>query len=221
MHMNVLLVGGSPEQCSVELLRRLAGAVDKVVAVDRGLDPLLASGVAVDLFCGDVDSVGEAGRHLVDGCDPSSAEDAPFEIERYNPHKDFTDLDLALKAIKSRWGSAHLLTTCLEGGLPDHFLAVMGRLISWEGEVELIHNGRIGRILKAGQTWNVGDYQGSRFSFVSLSEISEVSERRMRWELDHKRAPLLSDLGISNELDYSDGSITCHMGTIVAWVFLR
>lgn len=36
MRMNVLLVGGSPEQCSADLLCRIADQADKVVAVDRG-----------------------------------------------------------------------------------------------------------------------------------------------------------------------------------------
>lgn len=103
MRMNVLLVGGSPEQCSADLLCQIADQVDKVVAVDRGLDMLLASGIAVDLFCGDADSVGEEGRRLVNGLGPSSCPLAPLEVERYNPHKDFTDLDLALKAIETRW----------------------------------------------------------------------------------------------------------------------
>lgn len=219
MRMKVLLVGGSPEQCSADLLCRIADQVDKVVAVDRGLDMLLASGIAVDLFCGDADSVGEDGRRLVNGIGSSSDPLALLEVERYNPHKDFTDLDLALKAIETRWGLVHIIATCLEGGLPDHFLAVMGRLMNWKGSVELIHDGRRGRILKAGQAWSLGGHQGARFSFIPLSDTCEVSEHRMRWELDHKQATLLSDLGISNELDYPDGSITCHKGTIVAWVF--
>ena len=149
MRMKVLLVGGSPEQCSADLLCRIVDQVDKVVAVDRGLDMLLASGIAVDLFCGDADSVGEDGRRLVNGIGSSSDPLALLEVERYNPHKDFTDLDLALKAIETRWGLVHIIATCLEGGLPDHFLAVMGRLMNWKGSVELIHDGRRGRILKS------------------------------------------------------------------------
>lgn len=219
--MTILLVGGSPSQCSAELLRDLADRCDVVVAVDRGLDPLLSANVNVDLFCGDADSVGEQGRKIIDSISNSPGSAHSFEIERYNPHKDYTDLDLALKAIESRWGHRDILACCLEGGNPDHFLAVMGRLIGWQGDIELVHDGRIGRILKSGQSWCLDEYQGSRFSFVPLSNVAVVSECRMRWELDHKRAPLLSDLGISNELDHPDGSITCHEGVIAAWVFSK
>ena len=49
----VLLVGGSPEPSSPELVARHADAADYSVAVDRGLDRLMAAGVAPDLFCGD------------------------------------------------------------------------------------------------------------------------------------------------------------------------
>ena len=219
--MIILLAGGSPEQCSSELLYSLAARADRVVAIDRGLDPLLAAGITVDLFCGDADSVSVEGKEMITAGRESRALLPCMEIERYNPHKDYTDLDLALKAIERRWGRVHIIATCLEGGQPDHAFAAIGRLIDWGGDVELVHDGRIARILKSGQTWHVGQYQGSRFSFVPLSCSCVVSEKHMRWELDHRTAPLLSDLGISNELDYPDGSITCHEGTIAAWVFAR
>lgn len=219
--MTVLLVGGSPQQCSEDLLKRLSSRVDKIVAVDRGLDPILRAEIPVDLFCGDEDSVSDAGKDFLSRASNARGAGQTLDIERYNPHKDYTDLDLALKAIERRWGYERIIATCLEGGLPDHALAAMGRLSSWKGNVELVHDGWTCRILKSGQSWNMGEYQGSRFSFVPISPYSIVSEHRMRWELDHKRAPLLSDLGISNELDYPDGSITCHEGTIAAWVFYR
>lgn len=219
--MIVLLAGGSPEQCSSKLLRKLADRADKVVAIDRGLDPLLSADVPVDLFCGDADSVSEKGRRFIISSQDSQPLPFSMEIERYDPHKDYTDLDLALKAIERRWGRAHLIATCLDGGRPDHALAVIGRLLDWEGTVELVHDGRIARILKSGQSWHVGQYQGSHFSFVPLSSSCVVSEKRMRWELDHRTVPLLSDLGVSNELDHADGVITCHEGAIAAWVFER
>ena len=213
-----LIVGGSPQPSEPALVSALARRSEFVVAVDRGLDVLLAAGCPCDLFCGDVDSVSETGAELV-----ARSEAAPvgsFEVERYRPAKDYTDLALALEALRSRRGVVPLVATCLYGGAPDQFLAVLGRLSSWEGPVELVEDGFSGRILKAGQAWELGpEHRGHRFSFVPLAAGCTVSERGMRWELDHARAEALSDLGISNMLDAPHCSITCHEGALVCWVF--
>ena len=221
--MRVLVVGGSPEVASPDLVGRLVDAVDAVVAVDCGLDALLAAGRGCDLFCGDADSVGAEGAALVRaaeagerGTDP----DAPrvAEVERYNPHKDDTDLGLALRAIEARWPGAELVCTCLTGGKPDHFLAVMGRLAGWDAPVTFEEEGFSARILHSGNSWELAGRTGDRFSFIPLSPEAIVSETGMEWELDRKRVPLLSDLGISNVL-HEDATITCHEGTLVAYAF--
>ena len=41
----------------------------------------------------------------------------------------------------------------------------------------------------------------------------------MRWNLDHKRVALLSDLGVSNVIDSDGAAIMCHEGVIAAWAF--
>lgn len=213
--MRVLVVGGSPEIPSPGLLWELASAAGAVVAVDRGLDALIGAGVSCDLFCGDADSVGSGSAALVLGGS------APFEVERYNTHKDATDLELALRSIARRWPGSDLVATALSGGKPDHFLAALGRLLSWrDGSVELREEGFLGRLIHAGQTWDLADFQGRRFSFVPLSHEAVVSESGMRWELDHRRAPLLDDLGIANELDGPDPVFCCHEGSVGAWVYL-
>ena len=82
----------------------------------------------------------------------------------------------------------------------------------------MVEDGFVGTILHAGEEWDVSSYQGGTFSFIPLSTDCVVSESSMRWELDHASVPLLSDLGISNELDYHHGVFTCHSGTVGAWV---
>lgn len=221
--MRVLVVGGSPEVASTGLVARLADEADAVVAVDRGLDALLATGRCCDLFCGDADSVGAEGAALVCAAEAGKHDLRPdashvAEVERYDPHKDDTDLGLALRAIDERWPGAELICTCLTGGKPDHFLAVMGRLAGWSAPVAFEEDGFSARILQAGVTWGLTARAGSRFSFIPLSPEAIVSETGMEWELDRKRVPLLSDLGISNVL-HTDAKITCHKGVLVAYLF--
>lgn len=119
MACKVLVVCGSPVVASADLLRRLAGECDHVIAVDRGLDALLGAGLGCDVYVGDADTVSDEGRALVD-----AAED--FEVERHDPYKDFTDLALALDTIRRRWLGAEVVATCATGGRPDMALSVLG-----------------------------------------------------------------------------------------------
>lgn len=228
----VLLVGGSPQPSRPALVRGLARACDVVVAVDRGLDALLAAGLGCDLFCGDADSVSRPGAELVRAAeerggvpgDPRGAAgerggDSVGEVERYDPHKDFTDLALALRAVSERWPHAAVVCTCLSGGRPDHMLAVLGRLAGWDGPVEIEEDGFSARILRVGESWTLAARVGARFSFVPLSGVARVSESGMRWTLDGARVPLLSDLGVSNVIEDGAARISCSEGALAAWCF--
>ena len=221
--MRALIVGGSPEPSSAATVRAAAAGCDAVVAVDRGLDALLAARVPVDLFCGDADSVSPAGASLVRAAERGAAD---FEVERYDPRKDATDLALALSAVRARWGEAPVRCTCLSGGNPDHALAALGRLAGWGAAVEIEEDAFSGRVLRAGLFWEPASGRrpapmGARFSFIPLTASAVVSERGMRWALDRARVPLLSDLGISNVIERADARVSCHEGTIACWAFLR
>lgn len=211
----VLVVGGSPQGASPEVVCRAAQGCDAVVAVDRGLDAVLAAGLICDLFCGDADTVSAEGAALVaravaEGC---------FEVERYDPQKDFTDLSLALRAIGARWPGATLCATCLSGGRPDHLLGVLGRLVSWGGAVEIVEDAFRGRVLRAGETWGIEGARGRTFSFVPLAPGTRVSLAGMRWNLDDAPVGFLSDLGISNVVEDSPARVACDFGAIACWLF--
>lgn len=213
----VLVVGGSPETIEGDAIRRLARLCNHVVAVDRGLDVLVSAGVGCDLLCGDFDSVSEGARVVVceaesDPCDPCS-----IEVERYDPHKDNTDLSLALRAISERWGDVALVFTCLSGGREDHALAALGCMARWNGPVAWFERGFSSRILKAGDDWILEGLEGSTFSFVGLSPSAEVSEEGMEWMLSHRCVGLLEDLGISNVLS-SHARFACHDGVVAAFM---
>ena len=214
--MRVLLVGGSPERASAATVARAANGCTAVVAIDRGLDSVLSAGLRCDLFCGDVDSVSPAGALVVERAERGQED---FDVVRYNPHKDDTDLGLALSEVGRRWAGATVVATCFSGGNPDHALAVIGRFAAWGGKVVFAEDAFSGGVLRAGGVFPIHDAQGCRFSFVPLSPEAEVSETGMRWELDHRTVPLLDDLGISNVIEMPDARITCHKGTIACWLF--
>lgn len=211
MSEKVLVVCGSPVVASAELLSQLAGECDHVVAVDRGLDALLDAGLSCDVYVGDADTVSDEGRALVD-----AAKD--FEVERHNPYKDYTDLALALDAIRRRWPNAEVVVTCATGGRPDMALSVLGLLSNYKNApVWICEDETTARILHAGESWTIENAEGKTFSIIAIAPNTEVSEHGLEWELDHSPLGLLADTGISN-IVRSTAKIEVHTGTAIAYL---
>ena len=196
---------------SPELLCHLAGECDHIVAVDRGLDALLGAGLSCDVYVGDADTVSDAGRALVDAA-------ADFEVERHNPYKDYTDLALALDAIRRRWPGAEVVATCATGGRPDMALSVLGLLAGYtDAPVWIAEDEVTARILHQNETWTIEDAAGKTFSIIAIAPNTEISEHGLEWELDHAKLGLLADTGISNVVR-SIASIDVHSGVAIAYL---
>ena len=211
MACKVLVVCGSPVVASADLLRRLAGECDHVVAVDRGLDALLGAGLSCDVYVGDADTVSDAGRALVD-----AAED--FEVERHDPYKDYTDLALALDSVRRRWPGAEVVATCATGGRPDMALSVLGLLAGYDdAPVWICEDEATARILHAGEFWTIQDAEGKTFSIIAIAPNTEVSEQGLEWELDHSPLGLLADTGISN-IVRGTATIQVHQGVAIGFL---
>ena len=206
------MVCGSPVVASAALLRRLAGECDHVVAVDRGLDALLGARLSCDVYVGDADTISDAGRALVDAA-------TDFEVERHNPYKDYTDLALALDAIRRRWPNAELCATCATGGRPDMALSVLGLLAGYtDAPVWIKEDETTARILRENETWTIKGHEGKTFSIIALAPSTEVSEHGLEWELDHSPLGLLADTGISNVVRKT-AKIQVHTGTAIAYLY--
>lgn len=207
------MVCGSPVVASADLLRRLAGECDHVVAVDRGLDALLGAGLGCDVYVGDADTVSEAGRALVDVA-------TDFEVERHDPYKDYTDLALALESVRRRWPGAEVIATCATGGRPDMALSVLGLLAGYEdAPVWIAEDETTARILHAGESWTIEGHEGSTFSIIAIAPGTAVSEHGLEWELDHAPLGLLADTGISNVVR-STATIKVRTGSAIAYLYM-
>lgn len=212
MACKVLVVCGSPLVASTDLLRRLAGECDHVVAVDRGLDALLGAGLGCDVYVGDADTVSDAGRALVDAAEA-------FEVERHDPYKDYTDLALALDSVRHRWPGAEVVATCATGGRPDMALSVLGLLAGYDdAPVWIAEDKVVARILRAGESWTIEGAEGKTFSIIAIAPKTEVSEHGLEWELDHSPLGLLADTGISNVVR-STATIQVLTGTAIAYLY--
>ena len=212
MACKVLVVCGSPVVASPELLCRLAGESDHIVAVDRGLDALLGAGLGCDVYVGDADTVSEAGRALVDAAEA-------FEVERHNPYKDYTDLALALESVRRRWPGAEVVATCATGGRPDMALSVLGLLAGYEdAPIWIAEDKVVARILHAGESWTIEGADGKTFSIIAIAPNTEISEHGLEWELDHSPLDLLVDTGISNVVRKT-AKIQVHQGVAIGYLY--
>lgn len=215
----VLLIGGSPEPSSLSTVIAASSSCSKIVAVDRGLDIAMSAGLRPDLFCGDADSVSSVGAGVVAAAEQDDS-GLSFDVERYDPFKDASDLSLAFRAIYERWGTSDIVCTCLSGGRPDHALAVVGCLgRAKDAAVFLMEDGFEAQVLRPGDTWNIRDAVSRRFSLLALSDHSIATEAGMHWNLDHQLLPLLSDWGISNVVESPEASVTCEDGCLIAFLF--
>lgn len=211
MACKVLVVCGSPVVASADLLHRLAGECDHVVAVDRGLDALLGAGLSCDVYVGDADTVSDEGRALVDAAEA-------FEIERHDPYKDYTDLALALDSVRRRWPGAEVVATCTTGGRPDMALSVLGLLAGYEdAPVWITEDETMARILHEGESWTIENATGKTFSIIAIAPNTVVSEHDLEWELDHASLGLLADTGISNVVR-GTAKIQVHQGVAIGYL---
>lgn len=212
MACKVLVACGSPVVASADLLRRLAGKCDHIVAVDRGLDALLGAGLGCDVYVGDADTVSDAGRALVDAAEA-------FEVERHDPYKDYTDLALALDSVRRRWPGVEVVATCATGGRPDMALSVLGLLATYkDAPVWIAEDETTARILHGGESWIIAGAEGKTFSIIAIAPNTEVSEHGLEWELDHSSLGLLADTGISNVVRKT-AEIQVHTGTAIAYLY--
>ncbi len=206
----VLVVGGSPERPSPQLLATLALQADVVVACDAGADACRAAGVAVDVLVGDDDSVSADGLAFARG---TASSELTYPVD-----KDDVDLGLALTWVRERCPDALDVTlTGVSGGRADHALAALG-LAARAADLRpcIEEDGASLRVLSpAGQpTWEFapGDV-GRTASVVALLGPACVSESGMRWDLDHAVLDELDDLGVSNVVEHVGARVTVHGGT--------
>lgn len=215
--VRVLVVDGSPQPSSPDLVARLAGESDYVIAVDRGAEVLYAAGATPDVFCGDADSVS---RSVAEWAHAAARTDLRFTSEKYD-----TDLGLAIACARHeaarRDARLELTLTCATGGRPDHALAVLGlAAANADARPRIVEDGCECRILSpAGSpVWVLRGCAGKTFSAVALREGTVVSEQGMRWNLDHRGMDLLGDLGISNVVAGDEARVECHEGVVAAYL---
>ena len=214
----VLVVCGSPEPSSPELVRALAAEADNVIACDRGATACKDANVVPQVFVGDGDSADIEALAWVQSV-----------VERnitFPPEKYATDLALAIEAARHeaarRCARPELTLTCASGGRPDHALAVTGQLLKAKDACpRVVEDGFELRVLspEGASVWELPqDAQGRTLSVVALAPDTVVSEHGLQWELDSRELPLLGDEGISNVVESTSAEVICHSGALAVYL---
>lgn len=108
----LLFTGGEMPDMAIAPL--FFGNYEYSVAADSGLETALRAGIVPDLAIGDMDSL--RSRELLDALPPD-------RVERWDVDKDFSDTELALRALRER-GVDEVVLVGGGGGRLDHLFAI-------------------------------------------------------------------------------------------------
>lgn len=176
------------------------------IAADSGLHLAQRLGVSVDLIVGDLDSVRE------EALDAATASGAI--VERHDPDKDASDLELALEAARRRGGSRVVVVGGAGGDRLDHLLAT-AELLGSDRYADLEIEWRSGRsraIVTRGSVSLDGD-PGDLLSIVPVGGPITLSVEGVRWPLDASHIEHGSTRTLSNEIAHPPAVVTVTDGT--------
>ena len=209
-----LLVGGAPtEHKGLDFVLENC-SFDTIIAVDAGYAALVERGVAPHHAFGDFDSLGFV---------PQEAEGGVC-VHPFDPHKDYTDMDLALNFAIDE-GFTHIVMCDGLYARLDHSLANLQLMAAaarkgqrvWgvteeEVVVALDAEGELNQLeIAAGS-------QGICSVLAHSDSVSGVYETGLAYGLEDARLTNRFPLGISNELTGQDAHISLEEGS--AWIFL-
>jgi len=199
---------------NVQGARDLVRPDDLIVAADGGTRHALAAGLVPHVVVGDLDSLSPADRARLQA--------AGSRIVRFSPHKDETDLELALlHAVRE--GATHIIILAALGGRLDQTLANLlllalpelrdldVRIVEGPLTAFLIHGGGDG-VLVEGQP-------GDTVSLIPLGgDAVGVTAVGLEWPLYEDTLRFGPARGVSNVLTVSQARVRVQEGLLLCVV---
>lgn len=198
--------GDVPDQ---KTIGRWITPTDRIIAADGGTRNSLSVGITPHVVIGDLDSLAEADREQLERAG------VPFIV--YPVHKDYTDLELAIRYALEQ-GATDLVIFSALGGRWDQSLAnlmllslpelahVTARIIDRAVSIEAIRD-------RAEISGRVGD----TLSLIALKgDAHDVTIEGCAYPLSGATLPFGATLGISNVLTQPTVKITVRQGEILA-----
>jgi thiamine pyrophosphokinase len=202
-----IFLNGSPD--SPDLLRRVAGRADLVVAADGGARYALEAGVVPDLVVGDMDSLGEDLAREVESRGAS--------LERHPVRKDKMDGHLAVLAARERGATAADLL-CALGGRLGALFAVTHILLAAERiglhTSVVADRGRM-FVVEAGSRKVEGASQDSISIFPLSGPAAGVTLEGMEYPLENATLEPGDTLGFHNELIGTQARVSVGEGALL------
>lgn len=193
-------------------------SIDRVFAVDKGLEYVDRLGLNPDYIVGDFDTVD---KDLLAAYEKrNAAGEMKAYVDRYPAKKDATDTELAVaEAIKEKAGKITILAAT--GNRLDHVLANLGLLFqAAEENIEcqiVDENNRI-RILQAGKCCRIKKRHqyGTYLSLIPISPIIKgLTITGVMYPLNNRTVIQGSSLTVSNQIKEETAIITITEGNLL------
>ena len=200
-----ILLNGAPDP--PDLLRRIAGAADLVVAADGGAHYAVDAGVVPDLIVGDMDSLREAWRF----------EERGALLERHPVRKDKMDGHLAVLAARDR-GATAVDLLCAAGGRFSALFAVPHLLLASERmglRATMVASWGQAFVIEAGSRTVSGVPQDSVSVFPFTGPATGVTLEGFGYPLQDARLEVADTLGFHNVLTGRVGRVSVGRGTLL------
>lgn len=200
------LIISNGEISDLNILKSVAMDVDFIVCADGGADYITKININPDLVVGDLDSISSSTLQLI--------ESENIEIQRYNPHKDATDTELATEYLVEK-GFKKIVFMGVTGSRIDHTL---GNIFILD---KLLKRGIKGVIIDEKNKVYITDSDlyvcREEGTFVSVIPITsngaKVTLKGFEYETDRVEFNFSSTLGISNRVVEKSGYIKVENGT--------
>ncbi len=208
--MNTLIISGG--NVDTEFLNKTINnfSYDNIIAVDKGLESLYLLKILPNHIVGDFDSVN---KDII-----NFYLDKNIQIHKYNPEKDYTDTDIAIK-LAINLNSTNITVLGATGTRIDHTLAnihILCDCLENQINCELIDpNNKIYLIDSNKKIENRHSY-GKYISLIPLtSTVNGVTLKGFKYPLQDYTLKIGESLGISNELSNDVATIELKEGILI------
>ena len=217
----VLLIAGSPKDRDLCSLQLLASEAAYVLAADSGANLAHKANIILDYLVGDFDSIAaETFAHYLS---------QKTEMLSADPHKDETDLQIALNFIDRhpQMRALPLVITNVLGGRTDHELAALGAIGRYpqlnpriyEDDVRVFFlDAALPERAELTLTSPEDDTPKLPISVIPLYGKTIVSITGMEWNLNRACLLALDSLGVSNYLTAPEARVIVHEGSVAVFV---
>ena len=191
--------------------RHLLRPDDLVIAADGGTRHAWEAGVDPDVVIGDLDSLTPRERERL--------ESSGARLDSFSPHKDRTDLEIALLHAASE-GVDEIVILAALGGRLDQTIANLLLLTLPElvdREVRIVDGAQVAFVIR--DTAQIAGRPGDTVSLIPIGgDATGVTATGMEWPLDQETLHFGPARGVSNVLRAEQASVQVRQGLLLCVV---